>query len=90
MNENALIREAHAASQAKELLDHPVLQEAFATLEATYLSAWRSAPARDTEGREGLWYMLKALDGVKGHLTTTLETGRMAEAQLQSLRSQAD
>jgi hypothetical protein len=90
MTENALIREAAKASRARELLEDALLQEAFAEIENTYLAAWRAAPARDTEGREGLWFMLRALDGVKGHLKTVLETGRMAEEQLRLLRSQAD
>jgi hypothetical protein len=63
-------------------MEHPLLSEAFATLKAQYVSAWESSPARDIQGREELWRLLKSLSAVEGHLKTVVETGKMARLQM--------
>lgn len=73
------------AHQAERLLNDPLFQEAFAVVEAEYLDGWRNSPARDTEGRERLWLMLKLLGKVRGHLQTVMETGKLAEKQLTAI-----
>lgn len=78
--------EINRAQRARDLLNNDLLVEAFSVLNRTYLDAWRAAPVRDTEGRESLWHMVKALDAFRGHLESAVETGRMAESQLADLR----
>lgn len=71
--------------QAAELLEHPMLLEAFAALESEVMEQWKSSPARDEEGRERLWLMLRLSEKVKAHLTNLITTGRMAKIALKDL-----
>ena len=71
--------------QAAELLEHPLLVEAFAALEKEVLDAWKASPARDAEGREKLWLMLHLSQKVKGHLETVVVTGKMGQIRLDEL-----
>ena len=74
-------QEISRGRQAAELLEHPLLAEAFSMLKAQYMSAWESSPARDTQGREEIWRLLRSLNAVEGHLKTVVETGKMARIQ---------
>lgn len=71
---------------ARLLLETPLLVEAFETTKDEYVKAWRDAPARDTEGRERLWMMVKLLDKVKAHLETVMSGGQLAERELTDLQ----
>jgi len=74
-------QEINRGQQATELLNHPLMQEAISTLRSQYQAAWEASPARDKEGREELWKLLKTLGAVEGHLKQVIETGRMATIQ---------
>lgn len=69
------------ARQAKDLLDHPLLVESLARIEAAYLDAWRNSPARDPEGRERIWNYLKALERFRADLHSMVADGTIAEAE---------
>ena len=68
--------------RARELLDNELVQEALATLQAEYLKAWEASPARDAEGRERLWVMVKLVEKFRGHLEQVFEAGKLADAEL--------
>ena len=70
--------EISRGERAQRLLSDPMLEEAFARLGVLYIEQWKAASARDTEGREKLWFMVKVLDQIKGHLQTVMETGKLA------------
>lgn len=70
--------EISRGERAALLLNDPLLAEAFVRLAALYIEQWESASARDTEGREKLWLMVKVLGQIKGHLQTVMETGKLA------------
>ena len=72
-------------ARAKELLTNELLQEAFARLEADYISAWRQTPARDTDARERLWQAVNIVGKVKDNLTTILSNGKLAQRELDDL-----
>jgi hypothetical protein len=77
-----LEQESRRGEQAKRLLDDPLLQEAFATVDSAVRDAW-SATANDaTDERERLWLMLKLLERVRTHLSQVLEAGKLADRQL--------
>ena len=82
MNPGKLRGEADRGAKAAALLRNDLLIEAFDTLEAQYTTAWAESPARDVDGREHLFVLLKSLRAVKQHLTTVVETGKLAERQL--------
>lgn len=85
-----LQQELHRARLAREVTDNPVYQEAFSSLKADLMRGWESSPARDTEGREHLWLAVNLLGRIERHLQQVMETGRMAELQLQQERSRVD
>lgn len=80
---NELEDEAARGEHAARLLSDPLLVEAFETIAERYEEAWKTSPARDVEGRERLWVMLKCLEQVKGHITSVVERGQMASVELQ-------
>lgn len=80
----------HAGSRAKEVLENEAFIEAFDAIEKEVIEQWTNSPARDAVGRESLWTYLHLLRKVKTHLTTTLETGKLAQIELQHKQTLAD
>lgn len=74
--------EARRGDEAKQLLEHPLFDEAFATFEAEIMEKWRDSPARDEEGREKLWQVLQAGKRARRHLESLIDTGKMAKHTL--------
>ncbi len=68
--------------RAQQLLNDPLLVEAFETIEKELHDQWQNSPARDAEGREKLFLTLKCLHKMHGHLVNVLESGKMAKATL--------
>lgn len=81
-DDQKLLVEMDRATQAQDLMDHPLLKEAFETMRTRYLTEWESSPARDSEGREKIWTYLKQLETVKSHLLEVIQTGKMAQVEL--------
>lgn len=75
--------------EARQLLEHPLLNEAFTTLDSEIATSWKSSPARDAEGREKLYLMQALLTRIHLHLNSIMETGMLAAttAQAQSRRA---
>lgn len=76
-----LHRERLRGEQARSLLADPLLEEAFATIEANLRDTWAATADDAVAERERLWLMLKLLGRLRGHLTEIVETGRLAERQ---------
>lgn len=70
------------ALRARQLMEEPLIVEVFETIETQILEQWKSAPARDSEGREKLWMMMKLTDRLKLHFVSILESGQLADAQM--------
>ena len=77
--------ELHEAGKARTVLDDETFDLAWKTVKANLLDELLNCPYRDKEGREYLWISLKALDSVVGQLRSMVDTGPMAEHQLNSL-----
>ena len=77
--------EIRRAEQARYLLDHDLMKAAFAEVGDEIARQWRESPARDTEGRERLYLMLRLLDRVRDTLQGHVETGKVARARLADL-----
>lgn len=82
----ALADEVRRGAEADQLLANPMLQEAFAKVEERIIKDWRIASASDTDHQRNLLMLLKALDKVRGYITTTAQTGRMASITLAQQR----
>ncbi len=81
-DDDKLERALDRGQNARELLENELLQEAFASLDASYIQAWRSAPVRDTEMREKLWQAVNIVGKVKDHLAKVVADGKLAQADL--------
>lgn len=81
----SLEAERQRGEEARRLLAHPLLTEAFATIEGDLRRRWEASGDDETEARERLWLMLRLLGRVRGLLAEVLETGRLAEAQLDEI-----
>ncbi len=77
-----LEQESRRGEQARRLLEDPLLQEAFATVDVALREAWAATADDATAERERLWLMLKLLGRIRGRLIQVLETGKLADAQL--------
>jgi hypothetical protein len=74
------------AARAKALADDDLLKEAFATLEAEYIKAWKEQfHARDTDARERMWHAVQVIGKVQQHLHTVIDKGKVADKQLAEL-----
>jgi len=77
-----LEQESRRGEQARRLLEDPLLQEAFATVDVALRNAWVATTDDATTERERLWIMLKLLGRLRSHLSEVLETGKLADRQL--------
>jgi hypothetical protein len=80
----------HDGSRAKEVLENEAYIAAFEAIKTDILDQWTNSPARDAEGREKLWTCLKLLQKVQTQLQTTLETGKLAQLELQHKQTLQD
>lgn len=75
-------RDRNRGVRARELLDNPLMVESFAAVRSEYISAWEQSPARDAEGREKLWLMVRTMDKIRGHLEQMVDNGKIADKEL--------
>jgi hypothetical protein len=78
-------QDAQRANDAKELVAHPLLVEAFDQLEKSYLSAWRESDPMAQDERERLWLAIQVLEHVKGNLRVIIENGAVAKREIDRL-----
>lgn len=71
------------ADQAKLILENPVFQQVLDDIEAEISESWKNSPARDPEGREKLWQLLKLAGKLRTNLNTRLESGKLARLDLE-------
>ena len=76
--------------QARLVLENEAFAAAFDATEREVIEQWTNSPARDITGRESLWQYLMILRKVKANLTTTMETGKLAQIELQHKQNLAD
>ena len=77
-------------NRAKEILENEVFQSVFDDIEREIFEAWKTSPQRDEAGRKQLHQYQTMLQKVKTHLTSTFETGKLAELDLRHKQSLFD
>lgn len=90
IDEHKLIRDQGRALDAESLLNNDLLNEAFKTLEETYVSAWRSTLIDDVTGREKLFLAINVIGKVRDHLQSIVNNGKLAAAELRALAQTAE
>jgi hypothetical protein len=77
--------DARKGQEAKDLLENPILVEAFSVLEREYLKAWRQSKPADQEERERLWLAVGILEEIQRHLRIAVENGAMAKRDIDKI-----
>ncbi len=72
----------YSGDRAKEVLENEAFIAAFEAIENEVIEQWKNSPARDEEGREKLWQYRMLLQKVRTHITSTMETGKLARLEL--------
>lgn len=78
--------ELRRGEQARQLLQNELYQDAVTQVRQAIIDKWMQAPLRDREGHHELKIMLKLLGDLTGYIQTTMETGKMAQIQVESER----
>jgi len=73
MTEDEKLRRANA------LLNDPLFNEAFDVLKKDLLSRWEASGSPEVEARESIWLAMRLLDRIHAHISSIVETGRMAD-----------
>ena len=76
-------QEIQRSERARQLLEDPLLKEAFSLMEDALLSGIQTSALKDTELREKICQMLISIRQVKQHLQSTMDTGKFAAKQLE-------
>lgn len=75
------------ADEAKRLLEHPLLREAFANLRANYFEAWVNSPADKVNERDAVFHAARVLSDVEAHLRIVVSQGRLEKAHIDKMKA---
>lgn len=78
-----LHEEVSRGRDAEQLLEHPIFKEAVQAVRDGIINKWADAPLRDKEGAHELKIMLKLLNDVEANIRQVVNTGKMANIQLE-------
>ena len=73
--------EVRRADDARQLLDNPLFQEAFATIRKELIEHLLNTRVAEEVERDRLYITIKALDLVEQHIKSVFETGNLAEKE---------
>jgi hypothetical protein len=77
-------QELSRSSQAKQILENNLFKEAIESLKKIYSEALlEKTGAKESDTREKLWIAYNVVGKVEQHLQSILETGKLAEKQLE-------
>ncbi len=77
-----LNKQISRGQKAKELLEEPLLQDSLKAIRNKLDIEWKNSPLRDVEGREKIFFLVKAIDELEAMLISEMETGKLASEQL--------
>jgi len=77
----SLEREATQGAQATRLMEE--LSPYLDMVKAAIVETWESSPVADIEGQHELRLMRKLLGDVEANIKTAIETGKMAQIQIE-------
>ncbi|MBT2300373.1 hypothetical protein J7E70_07835 [Variovorax paradoxus] len=83
-------QEIYNADRAKEVLENEAFHQAFHDIKQELTEQWKTSPARDLDGREKLFLMLKMLEKVEICLKASLDSGTLAKEKLKYEQSLLD
>ena len=75
--------------RAQVLLNDPLLKQAFEDLLETYQQEIFNTSFTDDDKRRSLWMAYNMLEKIKGHLITIMESGKLAQKDLELLQKRS-
>jgi hypothetical protein len=75
------------ADEAKRLIEHPILREAFANLKANYFEAWVNTPPEKVNERDAVYHAARVLNDVETHLRIVMSQGRIERAHIDKMKN---
>jgi hypothetical protein len=75
-------QKVNRAEEARRLLEHPLLREAFANLKLNYFEAWTATPPEKVNDRDAIYHMNRVLADVETHLRVVVSHGRIERAKI--------
>ena len=73
------MNEEERIGRAKSLLNDDLFNEAFDVLRKDLMNRWESSGSPEVEARESIWLAMRLLDRIHAHISSIVETGRMAD-----------
>ena len=89
MSEVDLLEQQSRGQTALHLLENELLKEALAAIEKEVTEQWIACPARDKEGKEALWQLIKTSRKFREILTGYINTGKLAAAHLKRFEEES-
>lgn len=83
---NKLLGQTERGQQAKELLENPMLKDAFDKIEKYLREDWETTKGPDGDRREDIWRTLKLLENIKGQIKSIAATGKAASNKLLDIK----
>jgi hypothetical protein len=87
MNEGKARELMQRGEKAASLLRNEILLEAFDTLEADFIQAWKQSPVNDSQNRERLYMLCQNLSAVQAYLEKVVSDGKLAKSQIDELQN---
>lgn len=89
MSESVYLDQQTRGQYAQQLLDSALLKEALDAIEKEVLDQWVECPARDKEGKEALWQLIKTSRKFREILIGYINTGKLATANLKRFEKES-
>ena len=89
MDQQELHDQQYRAAKAQELLENELLNEALEAIEREILDQWVECPARDKEGKEALWQLIKTSRKFREILLGYINTGKLATNNLKRFEEES-
>lgn len=84
--DDSIEKQVRKGQAVQELLDNPLIIEAFDGVEKRCIQEWRGTPLQDTARREAIFFRLQALDVLRTELGREVDSGKMAQARIKQTR----
>jgi hypothetical protein len=88
-NESDLHDQQGRGQVALQLLENELLKEALDAIEREVMEQWIGCPARDKEGKEALWQLIKTSRKFREVLNGYIDTGKLAKHKLKQYEEQS-
>ncbi len=82
MSEIDLLEQQSRGQTALQLLENELLKEALDAIDREVMEQWVACPARDKEGKEALWQLIKTSRKFREILLGYIDTGKLAAHKL--------